>query len=445
MRRAEQRPPVRHAHRWHFPEPRKYWLDNGLQVLANHRPGQHVAAVALVLDTPLSEEPSDTEGVATLAQRCLDEGTRTHPGAAFAESLEDIGAVLGGSAGYSATQLFCDVPTSRLPAALALLAEAVREPELRAEDVRRHQKLRLAEIEHTLANSSQRAHQAFRAACIPSRFRSSRMAGGAAATVSRIEADDVRSFHERYYRPDGATLVISGDLSRTVFGDAEDAFGDWSVPAPSSIRHQVPVARRQHCWLIDRPGAVQADVRLGGFGIDRGDPGWADLQVATYALGGAFLSRLNRELRENLGYTYGVHLVNSPMRDGGLLSVQGSFRTEVVADAVSRARDLLDVTGERLTTAEVSDAVAYANGVSPLRYSTAQGVTDRIATLVADGVNPDFVNTNAIALTRVTPESATQALSDLLPLDRLTLVVVGDAAQLAEPLHAAGWTMSVHT
>ncbi|HQY98626.1 MAG TPA: pitrilysin family protein [Propionicimonas sp.] len=445
MRRAEQRPHVKAAPLWHFPEPAKLWLDNGLQVLVNHRLGQHVAAIALVLDAPLSEEATEIEGVATITQRCLDEGTRSHPGTGFAERLEDIGAVLGGSAGYSASELSCDVPVSQLPAALQLLAEAVREPELLPEDVHRHQTLRLAEIENTLANSAQRAQLAFRSACVPGRFRTARMAGGTATTVAEVSTNDVVDFHRRYYRPDGATLIISGNLTNAVFRDAEAAFGAWSVPAPDNIRHQAPVSRRQHCWLIDRPGAVQADIRLGTFGIDRGDPRWADVQVATYALGGAFLSRLNRELRERLGYTYGAHLVNSPMRDGGLISVQGSFRTEVVADAVSRARDLLDVANHPLTSTEVADAVAYANGVAPLRYSTAQGVTDRIATLVADGVNPEFVNTNALALTRVTPESATQAIAELLPPDRLSLVVVGDASALAEPLRAAGWAMTVHS
>ena len=210
---------------------------------------------------------------------------------------------------------------SRLSEALPLLAEAISEPELRASDVERHQSLRLAEIDHTMANSSNRAQVAFRQACIPGRFRASRLAGGTAATVAAITRTDVRAYHARHYRPEGATLVISGDLTNEVYHQAAAAFGGWKVPGTLSVHHQTPVSRTPHCWLIDRPGAVQADIRLGGFGIDRGDPRWADLQVATHALGGAFLSRLNRVLREEKGFTYGVHLVNSPMRDGGLLAV----------------------------------------------------------------------------------------------------------------------------
>lgn len=443
MRRPDQRPDVKAPPRWLFPDPATLWLDNGLQVMACHREGQHVAAVSLVLDLPLSLEPGEIEGVATITQRCLDEGSTRHPGPTFAEHLEDIGAVLSGSAGYSASELFLDVPADRLDEALALVAEAVREPELSDDDVARHQALRVAEIEHTLANSAQRAQLDFRAACIPSRFRASRMAGGSPETVPAITRDDVLGFHRRHYRPDGATLVISGHLSGEEFAQASYAFGDWDNPSSAVFQHQAPEAASPRCWLIDRPGAVQADVRLGTFGIDRGDPRWADVQVATHALGGAFLSRLNRVLREEKGYTYGVHLVNSPMRDGGLISVQGSFRTEVVPDALDLARGLLDVTTQPITAAEVTDAVNYTNGVAPLRYSTAQGITERISALVRDGVNVGFVNANFRALSLVTPESATQAIAELLPLDALTLVVVGDAAALEEPLRAAGWPVEV--
>ena len=443
MRRPDQRPAVKAAARWVFPEPARWWLDNGLQVLACHRPGQHIAAVSLVLDAPLSTEPSEIEGVATITQRCLDEGTASHPGPAFAERLEDIGALLSGSAGYAASDLLLEVPARRLAEALPLLAQAITEPELRASDVDRHRSLRLAEIDHTMANSSNRAQIAFRQACIPGRFRTSRLAGGTAATVAAITQDDVSAYHARHYRPDGATLVISGDLTNEVYHQAAAAFGDWVVPGTLAVHHQTPVSRTPHCWLIDRPGAVQADIRLGGFGLDRGDPRWADLQVATHALGGAFLSRLNRVLREEKGFTYGVHLVNSPMRDGGLLAVQGSFRTEVVPEALGLARGLLDVTGNPITAQEVFDAVNYINGIAPLRYSTAQGVTERVSSLVGAGLSAEFVNSNAVALTRVTPESATQVIGELLPPDALTLVVVGDAAALRGPLVASGWPVTV--
>lgn len=439
MRTPDRRPEVRPPGRWQFPRPERARLDNGLHVLAFHREGQHIASVGLVLDTPLTGEPAGVEGVASLLQACLDEGTASHPGTSFTDALEDTGAVLGGSVGHSATQLYLDVPAFRLTEALPLLAEAVAEPSMEADDVLRHRSLRLAQIEQSLANSAQRAAIAFRAACIPRRYRASRMAGGEADQVAAVSPDDVAAFHTAHYRPDSATLIVTGDFTSDPLAAAAAAFGGWSGDPVPHVAHETPRPRRQHCVLVDRPGAVQADIRLGGFGIDRADPRWADVHVASHALGGAFLSRLNRTLREEKGYTYGVHLVNHPMRHGGLIAVQGSFRTEVVVDAVSRARELLDVSESPLTRDEVADAVNYTTGVAPLRYAAADGVTEQVAALVSVGLTAEFVDCFTEALGNVTPESATQAIRAVLPPDRLSLVVVGDADALDGPLQDAGW------
>lgn len=445
MRKADRRPEVRPPHRWSFPQPMRHRLDNGLQVAAFHRQGQHIASVGLVLDTPLTAEAPDLEGVATVTERCLDEGTRHHPGTSFADAVEGTGSLLSGQVVHSATQLFLDVPAHRLTSALPLLAEAVAEPTLSGDDVLRHRALRLAQIEQVMAQSAQRAAITFRSASISGRFRASRVAGGTAATVAAITPDAVAEFHSRFYRPDGAVLILTGDFTSDPIAAAADAFGSWAGEPATGLTHEVPLAAETSCVLVDRPGSVQADIRLGGFGIDRGDPRWADLQVACHALGGAFLSRLNRVLREEKGYTYGVHLVSHPMRHGGLLAVQGSFRTDVVVDAMSLARSLLDVTSAPLKASEVTDAVTYITGVAPLRYATASGVTEQVAALVAAGLSAAFVDSHTEALTHVTPESATRALQDLLPPDRLTLVVVGDAATLAGPLQDTGWAVDIIT
>lgn len=113
MRKADRRPEVRPPHRWSFPQPMRHRLDNGLQVAAFHRQGQHIASVGLVLDTPLTAEAPDLEGVATVTERCLDEGTRHHPGTSFADAVEGTGSLLSGQVVHSATQLFLDVPAHR--------------------------------------------------------------------------------------------------------------------------------------------------------------------------------------------------------------------------------------------------------------------------------------------------------------------------------------------
>jgi zinc protease len=299
--------------------------------------------------------------------------------------------------------------------------------------------LRLAEIEQARANSAQLASTAFRAAVFDSDSRAARMSGGEPETVGALTPELVRSFHHDHFRSQGATLIMAGDFSDDPLAVAEAALGNWRGPDRASPEQSTPGPAPQQLIVIDRPGAVQADVRLGGYGIDRLDPRWADITVASYAVGGAFLSRLNAVLREEKGYSYGVRMQFSPLRSGGSFAVQGSFRTEVVVDALGEARRLLDLTGKPITDQEVADAVAFFTGVTPLRYATADGVADQVATQVLAGLDDDYVDQSLAALRATTAESATAAYASLVDLDRLTLVVVGDADRIAEPLRSAGF------
>ncbi|MDR1767027.1 MAG: insulinase family protein [Propionibacteriaceae bacterium] len=435
---ASKRPKVKPPREWRLGSPRRARLDNGLGVSVFERPGQHIVSASLVLDLPLSEEPPDREGVGELTQRCCGEGTLAHPGTDFAEALDDCGADFGGCAAHSATQFQLDVPASRLAPALALLAEAVTAPELAEDDVERVKAIRLAEIEAELAQPGRRASLAFRQAVVAGKFRASRPAGGRAADVAAVDAELVRAFHAAHYAPDAATLVLAGDFEEDPFGLVEDCFDAWPGGA-ASYQPQSPAPDAPRCVLIDRPGAVQAEVRMGAFGLDRGDPAYASLAVACHALGGAFLSRLNAVLREEKGYSYGVQLGNAPMRSGGLLSMRGSFRSDAAADAIAIAREILDISDAPITPAEVDDAVAYSRGVTPMVFATACGLADQVAGLVAAGLSAEWVDAINQATALVTPETATAALRAQLRPDKLTLVVVGDAETLHGPLSAAGW------
>ncbi|GAA0337480.1 M16 family metallopeptidase [Micropruina glycogenica] len=437
------RPAITPPQPWTFPTPTTTHFDNGMTVLKFDRPGQHLIDATLVLDLPLHTERASIEGVSAILQRCLDEGTRSHPRTDFAEQLENRGAVLNGGVSHSATHVSLEVPTTRFAEALPLFAEAVLEPTLEAADVRRHVELRLAEIGQHRAHPTHRGAEAFRAAVIDDDFRAARSSGGTAASVRRISTDDVHAHYAAHYGPERATLVLAGDFTDDPLPVVRDAFEGWSRTV-TTLSSERPLAAPPQVLLIDRPAAVQADVRLGGFGIDRTDPRWPALRLGAFVLGGGFLSRLNRVLREERGYTYGVQLSNTPARHGGLLAMHASFRTEVAAAAIAEARELIRVDGDgALTEAELTDARNFLVGIMPLRCATAAGVADQAAALIDVGLDTGFVNRHAAALELVTPEQATAAIAELLQPDRLSLVVVGDAAVLADQLAAQGLDATV--
>ncbi len=389
---ALPQPPVGPPGSWSFPTARRSRLSNGIDLLVFPLPGQQVIATHLVLDLPLNAEERTREGVATICARVLDEGTLVHNGEEFPELLETEGAGFGVEVSLAGLQTVLDVPTSHLDRALELFAEAVTQPALADGDTERHVQLRLAEIEQAQANPAQAATLAFRETVFNPDSRASRMNGGNPGTVAGLTPDDVRAFHRERFGPAGATVIMAGDFTSDPQALAEKYFGSWHNPGQQAAPYVVPTAGPRRVIVIDRPGAVQADVRFGGFGIDRLDPRWSAVSVASYAVGGAFLSRLNAVLREDKGYTYGVRMSFGPLRGAGSFAVQGSFRTDVVVDALSLTRDLIDLEGAPITGAEVADAVNYFTGVSPLRYATADGVADQAATQVLAGLPDDYID-----------------------------------------------------
>lgn len=433
------RPAITPPGPWSFPTPQRDLLDNGLEVISYRLPGQHVAAASLVLDVPLTAEPAAVEGVAAITCRTLDEGTTEHSADEYAELLESAGAAFGVDISSAGLQLILDVPVRRLDRAMALLAEAVLRPALAPADVGRQVQLRLAEIEQARANPSQAAAIAFRRAIFAAGSRSSRMTDGEPDTVAAIDADAAQAFHHDHFGPRGAKLIISGELDRGVAALAAEHFAGWAAPDQRQVDHQPPAAGDHQALIVHRPGAVQADLQLGGFGIDRTDRRWADITVASYIMGGAFLSRLNSVLREELGYTYGVRMTFHPLRAGGTFAVSGSFRTEVIGDALQQARRLLSIENRPFTAEEVADAITYFAGVAPLRYATAAGVTDQAAVHALALLPDDYPDRRLAALRSVTPESAAAAYTSLVDPDRLTLAISGDADKIAGPIAEAGF------
>lgn len=437
------RPAVVPPQPWAFPPARVAQLDNGLTVRLHHLPGQHVLSAGLLMDVPLTSEPAHREGVAGVWAAAFTEGTQTHPGTRFADAVEDCGAVIEASVGFGYAQALLDVPATRLAPALGLLAEAVTEPSLADADVARHARLEAAHLTQRLATGPGAANHAVRGAVIAPAYRASRSALGLPETLASITGPDVRSWRGATHGPRGSVLVIAGEIGDSALDEAAAAFGDWRNPGQATLHHETPAGRPRVVHLIDRPGSVQADVRWGWFTTDRRDPRWPALQLASNALGGAYLSRLNKVLREERGFSYGVSLANVPMRTGGFSYAGGAFRTEVVGEALALMPGLLDVAPTPITDAELIRARDYLIGTTPLHYATAGGVTGGVLTLLAAGLDTEHVGAQLEAYRTTTADQASAAASALIDVRAGSLVVVGDAQSLERPLREAGWAPTI--
>lgn len=443
---ATGRPPVGAPGAWDFPTPEQWSLANGVRVVCFDVPGALLAAVTVLLDVPLAVEPGDREGVATILSTTLDEGTRRRTGEEFADEMALVGGEYGAHAGHGALHVTLDVGVAQLEGGLDLVAEAVTEPTLPAEEINRHVQLRLAAIAQQRGHANVRAAWALDEACFAPTDRNSRPPGGTPETVAPIQRADVAALYDARVVPSTTVVVLAADLSATdIHAVLDRVFGGWSTatppPAPTtSITRPVepaPVAAST-VVVVDRPGSVQSALALGVAGPDRSHPEWPALTVAAHVLGGSFNSRLMHDLREVKGYTYGISARFQPFRAGGLFSISTAVDTPNTGPALDAIRTVLsDFRRDGIREPERNDAVDYALGASPLRFQTARALVTQAAGLVADGLPPDWMNTLRARLPQVSADSAAAAFVAAVP-DIPAVVVVGDADLVAEPVTGLG-------
>ncbi|MEV6331823.1 pitrilysin family protein [Streptomyces sp. NPDC051909] len=440
-------PQAGEAKPWAFPTPERGALDNGLTVLRCHRPGQQVVAVEVFVDAPLDAEPEGLDGVATIMARALSEGTDRHTAEEFAAELERCGATLDAAADHPGVQVSLEVPVSRLPKALGLLSEALIAPAFVETEVERLVRNRLDEIPHETANPARRAAKQLSKELFPAASRMSRPRQGTEETVAAIDAAAVRAFYDAHVRPAAATAVVVGDLTGVDLDQVlADTLGTWSGK-PAAPRPMPPVTADDtgRVVIVDRPGAVQTQLLIGRVGADRHDSVWAAQVLGTYCLGGTLTSRLDRVLREEKGYTYGVRAFGQVLRSDGegngasLLAISGSVDTPNTGPALDDLWKVLrTLAAEGLNDAERDVAVQNLVGVAPLKYETAASVAGTLADQVEQHLPDDYQAHLYARLAATGTVEATAAVVNAFPVDRLVTVLVGDAAQIAEPVRALG-------
>jgi predicted Zn-dependent peptidase len=429
------RPQVSPPEPWAFPEAQRSELANGLGVVSYDIPGQYVISVCLAVPMPLEREPRDREGIATIMARTLDEGTALHTAEEFAELLERKGIALGAGVSDAGLVVNLDVSKRHLSEALDLLSQAVREPAFPADEVSRHIKIRLAEIDQERAVPGQRAAIEFIATYFDADERASRPTAGTKATVSVITPAELVAFHAANVVPSGATVAIAGDLSDLdVASEIEQALGSWSGGAaePVEPREAARALDATRVVFLDRPGSVQTEFYVGCPGPDHSvEDGWAPYQVLGFVVGGSPSARVDAVLREEKGFTYGIRSGFRPRRRGGMFLTSGSVRADSTVEALGLLLDILDTAREGFTAQETKAGVDFIGRTAPGRYATADAVAEEAAGLSLEGLTTDFTTENLLALAEVDAASLAAAYGRYVN-GEWTVVVVGDASLYAE-------------
>ncbi len=443
----DQRPAPGEPRPYDFPDFERTRLDNGLTLVRAHVPGRPLLQAQLLVrgdagGGATSEEPQQA-GVTVLAARAMSEGTTVRDAIAFVEASERLGAEMGAAAGWDSLALHLEVPRTHLAQAMTLFAEMALQPSFPAREVERLRDERLNDLRQVMADPRRRAEMAFPNVIYAAGVPYARPPGGVEETVGALDRDLVAARHRRLLRPESCTLVVCGDLAGLPLEDiVADTFGAWaSEPAPraTAIAPDTGAGGRR-VVLIDRPGAPQSEIRIGHVGTPRRIDDFHALSVTNALLGGLFNSRLNRLLREERGYTYGVSSGFEMRRAAGPFAVRCAVESDVTAPAIADIMaELARVREAPVEPDELAAARDYLVGVFPLRFETSAQVADALAGLIIGGLPDDELDRYRPSIAAVSVADVTVAAETHIHPDAASIVVVGDVARFEAALRAADY------
>jgi zinc protease len=395
----------------------------------------------LVMEGGAAAEPAALAGVAQLTAEALETGTRENDVDQLAWELESLGVELATGVSWDAASVGVTVHADRLEPALALLAEIVRQPAFPEQQVERLRDERLADILQRRKEPRALASDAANRFVFRDDVPYGRPLVGLESTVAGLSSHELRAFHADHYRGGSASLIVTGAIEpERAWAVAARHFGDWrGEPAREPGFEVAPRTDATTVFIVDRPGSVQSEIRLGQQGVARHHPDYYPLMVMNTILGGAFTSRLNMNLRERHGFTYGARSGFALRRRPGPFMVDVAVATDVTGRAIEEAlREIDGLRTDGPTDTELNNARDYLRGVLPLRLQTTAALAGRIAEIVVFDLAVDYFQDYRSAIAAVTSEDVHRVARDVINPEQMAVVIVGDAAEIEGPLRDLG-------
>jgi zinc protease len=434
--------PLGHPEALRLPPMQSATLSNGLKVVLAESHAAPVVNLSLMLDGGYASDSKELPGLASLTLRMLEEGTNKRSALEISRELEALGATFGTGSNLDGGFVNMNLLKPTLPRALDLYADVVLHPAFPESDFERLRKDRLAAIAREKTVPRAIALRVLPELLYgPGHAYSLPLTGsGTEASVERITRADLQRYHQTWFRPNNATLLVVGD---TTLADIrpllEKAFGGWQAgEVPKKNLATVAQPAKTVIYLIDRPGALQSDIVGAQLAPPRNSPDAIPLTLMNDVLGGTFNSRMNMNLREDKHWSYGM---NASMVSalGQRIYMSGSpVQTDKTADSLRElAREYKDITGPRPVTAkELKDAQASETLSLPGRFETVEQLSNAYGTILQYGLPADYYNTFTEKALAQTPAQINALAARTIVPNQLVWVVVGDMSKVEKDIRA---------
>ena len=423
------------------PEIRETRLPNGIRIAVAERRSLPVVHSRIIVNAGAIHEPAEKSGLAALTGSLLIEGGTTElESAELARRIEALAAQIGSSASYSLASVTVTSLASVFDSAMTLASQVVLTPGFNEREFGRVKGQSIAGYEQAMATAEGTADRTFSRAMYAASAPYSRNPAGTAATLGSITRDDVVGWHSRMFTPSNTTILFVGDISFDhAVALATKLFGGWSkaaTPSPIPANAFQPV-NATRVILVDRPGSVQSSIYVGIPGIAATDEDFFKMTVLNRIMGGGFTSRINTNLRERRGFTYGANTSLATLHNAGTFYASSSVRTNATDSALFEVlSEYRRIVSEEVPAQEYSAALNNLVASFPASVQSVQELAGRLQTLLIYGMPLDYYNTYRERLGAVTSQDLMAVAKKRLNPDAVTMVVVGDLAQIEAPIRA---------
>jgi zinc protease len=428
------------APRFTLPQGESFKLPNGLTVIVHPNPALPLVAAELVVKSGSDANPSDQPGLAGFTADMLDEGTATRSAPRIADEIAQLGAFLGSASTADASTVSLLALRSTFPQALDVLADVVQHPAFPTAEVERQRASRLGELTQQRDDPALVAAVAAAGALYGPEHPYGYGQLGTEQAIRATTREDLVRFWRRHYVPGNAALVVSGDITLDELRALAAArFGGWERADAAVSAVGDPGGTRARLVVVDKPGAPQTALRVTTIAAARRTPDYPAMQVMNAALGGLFSSRINLNLREEKGYSYGVFSAFRYDRTPGPFTIAGSVRTDVTGPSVSEIfREVNGMRDKPLPGPELAGARDSQVYSLPGQFETNSGIGASLAETYIFDLPADYWRTLPDRYRAVTAAQVQAAAQKYLKPDQLKVIAVGDRAAILPQLQKLG-------
>tara|TARA_B100000408_G_scaffold52954_1_gene40582 strand:- start:63 stop:1949 length:1887 start_codon:yes stop_codon:yes gene_type:complete len=449
------KPMVTAVDRWKMPEPApepsftpplpvRHQLANGMSIAVVESRGAPIVSFALVLRAGAVSDPEDLPGLASFTAQMLMEGTEGRTSLEIANAAEFIGARISSDARREYTLLSSETLTKHFPTALELVADLVKRPTFPEHELERVRREHLTDLRRSKDDPTSVAERLVAGLVFSKDSGYGHYIFGTEDSASALTRDDLQKLFQGVYTPGRATLVVVGDTNlEEVTQQAQDLFGDWSGEGsyvPQEAINTNGTMPSTTIYLVDQPGAAQSVIRALQPTIPRKHPDYFGLTLVNYVFGGQFSARLNQNLRQDKGYSYGYQSSVHWYQGTSLVSAGGSVQTEVTKESVQETlKEFQEIRGGRPITGEELDAAkaGILQGY-PASFERSGMVLNHLIQLLVFDLPDDYFQSVGPGITAVSLEDAHRVAAERIKDDSLQLLVVGDREKIEVGLRELG-------